>query len=281
MSLSEETWTIRHALAQSLHETSFVEQRWLRINSVTNQTFNRNGTEVKNPVEGFCVLLNVTPEKANEHLHAAKLLVPHKTKRNKLSVNRRDWDALKAMCNLDIELEAAKDVKHLGKRQWFLRVGCLPSNETAFAAKDQAKRYFVGDGEHGVGWTPKRLRATRQGNDFISQTSFALSVHLGLENTAAEEEDEESAVEEEAAEKQPVAAAKVTPEQSNNAQSVGSHGQLHADSLTADGTRTSSPLRESAQESLPAWFPEVSALLFAFWRLACSCSSRRSKASKS
>jgi hypothetical protein len=52
-----------------------------------------------------------------------------------------------------------------------MMIGCLcDDSPRPFNAKDQAKRFF---GE--TGWKPKRLRATRQANDFLSKKSLNLT----------------------------------------------------------------------------------------------------------
>jgi hypothetical protein len=67
----------------------------------------------------------------------------------------------------------------LGIKVWALRIGCLgnKNKNTTFNAKQQAKRFFVSDkNEDGFkkGWKPKRLRATRQSNEFLCTTAFAV-----------------------------------------------------------------------------------------------------------
>jgi hypothetical protein len=87
-----------------------------------------------------------------------------------------------------MELEKATDRKHLGIKVWVLRIGCLSKNNnyTTFDAKQQAKRFFCSHGGFDAGWKPKRLRATRQANEFLCNTAFALTLILAEERKEAE-----------------------------------------------------------------------------------------------
>jgi hypothetical protein len=119
------------------------------------------------------------------------------------------------MYQLEIELEQARDIHFLGpKKQYFLWIGRLGphnNNATFSNAKDQAKRFLVGEDStrtrhtYTKGWEPKRLRATRQQNEFVCTTSLDLAISL-VKNAAkkAEKEDDDEDEEEDEPKKQSI-----------------------------------------------------------------------------
>jgi hypothetical protein len=91
--LSEESQAIRRNVGEFLQELSFVNRRWIRIDSCSNNTFNKPTTagetkEVDCPIEPFSDLLGITAEKANEFLCAAKLMERDR-RHNTLSPNKK------------------------------------------------------------------------------------------------------------------------------------------------------------------------------------------------
>jgi hypothetical protein len=63
--LSEESQAIRRNVGEFLQELSFVNRRWIRIDSCSNNTFNKPTTagetkEVDCPIEPFSDLLGIT-----------------------------------------------------------------------------------------------------------------------------------------------------------------------------------------------------------------------------
>jgi hypothetical protein len=70
-----------------------------------------------------------------------------------------------------MELERISDIHYLGDKMYVMRIGDLcRDNPATFNARAQAKRFFETD------WTPKRLRATVQANEFLSKTSLDLTI---------------------------------------------------------------------------------------------------------
>jgi hypothetical protein len=192
MTLSKESWAIRHALGEFLQKLAFVDQRWIRIDSCSNKTFKRDvpggeTVEVDCPLESFCDLLGISAKKANEYLCAANLMKPH-NRHNTLGLNREGWDALKNEFCLDIDLALATDTKHLGSKVHVIRIGCLcDDNPTTLSAKKQATRFFE------TGWKPKWLRVASQANDFISKTSSDLTIFMAkLDEKEREERKKEA-----------------------------------------------------------------------------------------
>jgi hypothetical protein len=178
MNLSEEAQSIRRGIGEFLQELAFVDRRWIRIDSCSNNTFDKPGSagsaggtkEVDCPLESFCDLLGISANKANEYLCEAKLLETHNVHKT-IGINKRGWDTLKSEFGLEIEREHIRDIHYLGKKMHVLRIGCLcDDNPTTFTAKDQAKRFFD------TGWKPKRLRATVQAKEFLSKTSLDLTI---------------------------------------------------------------------------------------------------------
>jgi hypothetical protein len=192
--LSEESLVIRQGLGEFLQELAFVDRRWIRIDSCANKTFKKPITggetkEVDCPLESFSDLLGISANKAHEYLCAAKLMVQnnyHKT----FGPNKNGWDALKSEHGLDIEIERASDVHHLGGRMHLMRIGCLCNdNPKTFTAKDQAKSFFT------TGWKPKRLRATRQANAFLAKTALDLTIFMVKQRVEKELEERKKEVE--------------------------------------------------------------------------------------
>jgi hypothetical protein len=149
MILSEESRAIRHSLGVFLQELAcFVDRRWIRIDSCSNDTFLPKGKteEVDCPLESFCDLLGVSAKKANEYLCAAKLL-KRCNRYDTVSRNRLGWESLKADYGLDVEFEEASHGAFLGKRMYLMRIGCLCRNNknTTFTAIQQGTRFFEGE----------------------------------------------------------------------------------------------------------------------------------------
>jgi hypothetical protein len=190
MTLSEESEAVRRGLGEFLQELAFVDRRWIRIDSCSNNTFNKpdiggETKEVDCPLESFCNLLGISANKANEYLCAAKLLEPHKVHKT-MCPNKRNWEALKSEFRLDIELEEESDIHHLGKSMFVIRIGDLCDNSpTTFSAKEQAKKFFK------TGWKPKRLEATSQANDFLRKTSFDLTIIMAKQRKELDEKERE------------------------------------------------------------------------------------------
>jgi hypothetical protein len=186
MGLSKESWAIRRGLGEFLKELAFVDRRWIRIDSCSNNTFNKPDTggetkEVDCPLESFCDLLGISANKANEYLCAAKLMESHKRHKT-LCPNKRNWDDLKSEFGLDIELGQTSDIHYLGKKIFVIRIGGLCDNR--FSAKEQAKKFFK------TGWKPKRLRAS-QANDFLSKTSLDLTIFMAKQRKELDEKERE------------------------------------------------------------------------------------------
>ena len=146
------------------------------------------------------------------------------------------------MYQLDIELEPAQDIRFLGpKKQHFLRIGRLgPHNNNAtFNAKDQAKRFLEGEDStrtrhtYTKGWEPKRLRATRQQNEFVCTTSLDLAISL-VKNAAkkAEKEDDDEDEEDEP-KKQSIDKTNVVDESSTPSKKAVDNNTVVAASTTA------------------------------------------------
>jgi hypothetical protein len=152
-----------------------------------NDTYTPPGAgaqEIPCPIPAISDILGVRSTMANSYLVACGLLVLNPTHQT-LSPNKQAWESLKGLYQLEIELEQSQDIHFLGpKKQYFLRIGCLVphNNNTTFSAKDQAKRYLKGDVKNGhtyeKGWEPKRMRATRQQNEFVCSTACDLTVFL-------------------------------------------------------------------------------------------------------
>jgi hypothetical protein len=176
---SEESQAIRRCLGEFLQELSFVDRRWIRIDSCSNNTFNKPTTagkskEVDCPLEPFSDLLGITAEKANEFLCAAKLMVRHKVSKV-LGPNINGWDAIISEFGLEIELVQITDKNCLGDRMYVMRIGDLcRDSPVTFNARAQAKSFFE------TGWKPKRLRATVQAKEFLSKTSLDLTIKEGV-----------------------------------------------------------------------------------------------------
>jgi hypothetical protein len=104
---------------------------------------------------------------------------------------KQGWDDLKNEYSLDIESERASGIHNLGNRLHVMRIGSLCENSpTTFNAKHQAKSYFES------GWKPKRLRVTRQANDFLSKTSFDLTIFMAKQQKELDEKEREERKEE-------------------------------------------------------------------------------------
>ncbi len=93
---------------------------------------------------------------------------------------------------MDVELKVATDMHILEKRMYVLRIGRLcDDSPTTFNAREQAMRFFEADS-----WKPKRLRATRQANDFVWKVAFDLTMFKAKQQRqkelVEEEEKEES-----------------------------------------------------------------------------------------
>jgi plasmid maintenance system antidote protein VapI len=114
MKLSEQASVIRSDLGEFLRELAFIDRRWIRVNSCSNNTFlPHEATEkVDCPIDAFCDLLGVSAKKANEYLCAAKLLETHKLNKT-LGPSRDSWEALISEFGLEMELEKSTDGKHL------------------------------------------------------------------------------------------------------------------------------------------------------------------------
>jgi hypothetical protein len=87
-------------------------------------------------------ILGVRSTTANDYLIACGLLMLHPT-HGTVGPHRKSWESLKAMYQLEIELEQAQDIHFLGpKKQYFLRIGRLgPHNNNAtFNAKAKTKQ---------------------------------------------------------------------------------------------------------------------------------------------
>ena len=83
MIFSEESLAIRRGLGEFLQELAFVDRRWIRIDSLSNNTFNKSAAggetkEVDCPLESFRDLMGVSAKKSNDYLHAAKLIKAHR-----------------------------------------------------------------------------------------------------------------------------------------------------------------------------------------------------------
>ena len=186
--MSEEAQSIRRGLGEFLHEIAFVDRRWIRIDSCSNNTFDKpvtaGGTEEADcPLESFCDLLGISANKANEYLYEAKLLETHKVHKT-IGINKKGWDTLESEFGLEIEIEHVRDIHCLGNRTHVMRIGCLcDDNPTTFTAKDQAKRFFE------TGWKPKRLRATVQAKEFLSKTSFDLTIIMAKRQKELDEKE--------------------------------------------------------------------------------------------
>jgi hypothetical protein len=188
MNLSEEAQSIRRGLGEFLQELSFVDRRWIRIDSCSNNTFNRPTTagktkEVDCPLESFSDLLGITAEKANEFLLAAKLMERHKVHKT-IGINKRGWDTLKSEFGLEIEWERISDIHYLGDKMYVMRIGDLcRDNPVTFNARAQAKRFFE------TAWKPKRLRATVQAKEFLSKTSLDLTIIMAKQQKELDEKE--------------------------------------------------------------------------------------------
>jgi hypothetical protein len=147
---SEESQAIRRGVGEFLQELSFVDRRWIRIDSCSNNTFNKptiagKTKEVDCPLESFSDLLGITAEKANEFLCAAKLMERHKVKKT-LGTNKYGWEALIREFCLEMEVEQLRDKHYLGDRMYVMRIGDLcRDNPVTFNARAQAKRFFKKD----------------------------------------------------------------------------------------------------------------------------------------
>jgi hypothetical protein len=127
--LSEESQAIRRNVGQFLKEISFVNRRWIRIDSCSNNTFNKptaagETKEVDCPIEPFSDLLGITAEKANEFLCAAKLMERHRVHKT-LGPNKKGWEAVISEFCLDIELQQITDIHWLGDKMYVMRIGDL------------------------------------------------------------------------------------------------------------------------------------------------------------
>jgi hypothetical protein len=192
MNLSEESRNIRDALGEFLNELAFVGRRWIRIDSCSNNTFQKPvaGGETKEfecPLESLSDLLGISANKANEYLCAAKLLVPHNKYPKTMGINKNGWDALKSEYHLDIDLEQTSS-QHLGKRMHVMRIGCLcdDNNNTTFSAVQQAKSFFEKES-----WKPKRLRPTSQATDFLSKASLDLTIIMAKQQKELDEKEKQ------------------------------------------------------------------------------------------
>ena len=108
MSLCEESrLTIWNAIGEFLADIAFIDQRWIRLDSCSNNTFTPKGgtQEIPYPIPSIADLLGVDPTTANEYLVAAGLLVPHRVHKASLSTNINAWGDLKSMYQLNIEVE--------------------------------------------------------------------------------------------------------------------------------------------------------------------------------
>jgi hypothetical protein len=57
--------------------------------------------------------------------------------------NKEGWDSLESEFGLDIELEQATDIHHLGSKIYVIRISCLcDDSPTTFTAKGQVKNFF-------------------------------------------------------------------------------------------------------------------------------------------
>jgi hypothetical protein len=149
------------------------------------------GKEVDCPLESFCDLLGISAKKANEYLCAAKLMEPHNRYKTLCPI-KASWDSLQSEFALDIELAQVTDIHFLGKKMHVMRIGCLcDDNQITFNAREQAKRFFVE-----TGWKPKRLRATRQSNEFLSTTSLDLTIFMAKQQKELDEKERKKAAEE-------------------------------------------------------------------------------------
>ncbi len=155
-------------------------------------------------MESFCDLLGVSAKKANDYLRAANLMKPHNQHKTLCPVIN-NWKSLIGEYGLDMEVESASQKDFLGIKVYSIRIGCLGNNnkKTTFTARQQAIRFF--DGEKPKqndgfkkGWEPSRLRATRQCNDFLCNTAFALTIFLAEEQKELEEKEKEEKEKEEA-----------------------------------------------------------------------------------
>jgi hypothetical protein len=97
-----------------------------------------------------------------------------------------------------MELKEASQKDFLGIKVYSIRIGCLGNNnkKTTFTARQQAIRFFNGENSKQndgfkKGWEPSRLRATRQCNDFLCNTAFALTIFLAEEQKELEEKEKE------------------------------------------------------------------------------------------
>jgi hypothetical protein len=119
MILSEESKAVRRGLAEFIQEIACVDRRWIRIDSCSNNTFNKRDTagetkEVDCPLESFCDLLGMSANKANEYLCAAKRMEPNRVTKDLCPIKAR-WEDLKSEFALDIELTTVSDINFIGK----------------------------------------------------------------------------------------------------------------------------------------------------------------------
>jgi hypothetical protein len=180
-------------LGEFLRSLLFIDRRWVRLDSCSNNTVLPDGAKegINSPIEAFCDLLGVSARKANDYLHAANLMKKHNVHKT-FGPNAEGWRELISEYGLEAELVQTTDYKHLGAKVWVLRIGCLSKNNNymTFDAKQQAKRFFGSHDGFEAGWQPKRLRATSQANDFLCNTAFALTLFLA-EKTAEEKKEAE------------------------------------------------------------------------------------------
>jgi hypothetical protein len=95
MKLSQQSWVIRNDLGEFLQELAFVDRRWIRLDSCSNNTCLHNGDieEVASPLESFCDLLGVSAKKANDYLRAANLMKPNNRFKT-LGPDINNWESL-------------------------------------------------------------------------------------------------------------------------------------------------------------------------------------------
>jgi hypothetical protein len=80
MKVSEESSVVRNDLGELLRELSFIDRRWIRVDSCSNNTFlpHEDEEEVDYFVGAFCDILGVSGKKANGYYLSAFKLPPER-----------------------------------------------------------------------------------------------------------------------------------------------------------------------------------------------------------
>jgi hypothetical protein len=111
MKLSEESWVIRNDLGAFLKKLVDTDQRWIRLDSSSNNSFlpYLDKDEVDCPIYSFCDLLGISAKKANDYLRATNLMEPQ-CRFGTLGPVLNHWESLKSEYGLEIEVEQATSV---------------------------------------------------------------------------------------------------------------------------------------------------------------------------